>query len=318
MKRPLLVAASAATLFAAPTSAIAATVGEEPAGSGQIVYRAAAGESNALYSTGGFPLGFRELGAPVHVSDPCFQDGDVVRCPTLPEVFLRDRDDIAWFRAGFGEVRLHGGSGDDDLFASAPTDATAAGDGGADVIRVTAGLTGTADGGSGDDRISGGGATDGASVLNGGGDDDLIAHAGSSFATLDGGSGNDRIVAGDAFGGTRMTGGGGNDTLAFAVGAAAFGTWTIDAGSGNDVVSGHPGPDTVHGGGGVDWIDVNGGGADTVDCGTGVDIVWADVTDTVAADCELRLNAKAPRNPLVDAARTDAAALLARSYEFPS
>ena len=37
---------------------------------------------------------------------------------------------------------------------------------------------------------------------------------------------------------------------------------------------------------GNDYIDVRGGGADTVTCGAGVDVVLADASDTVSGDCE--------------------------------
>ena len=47
--------------------------------------------------------------------------------------------------------------------------------------------------------------------------------------------------------------------------------------------------DTIDGGAGRDYIDVLNGGADTVDCGSGSDVVRFDATDTVAANCEILL-----------------------------
>ncbi|WP_028065692.1 calcium-binding protein [Solirubrobacter soli] len=313
MKRPLLLAAFATALFAVPASAQAAVVGDED---GATVFRAGAGESNAVYSAGGFPTAFRDLGAPVHVNAPCTDDGATFSCPTAPVFYLNDRADIGWIITNFGPGEVHGGGGADDLFVSASQDARAEGDSGDDIVDVSASLTGYGLGGSGDDRIAGGGPTDGASVLDGGGDDDLVAHAGSQFATLGGGSGDDRVVGGNALSGT-LTGGGGNDVLTFANGAAAQGVWTIDGGSGNDTITGHPAHDVVHGGSGNDRIDVADGNADDVDCDGGLDIVYADVIDTVASDCELRLNFRGPRNSAVESARSAAAALIARPHPFP-
>ena len=57
---------------------------------------------------------------------------------------------------------------------------------------------------------------------------------------------------------------------------------------GNDVLRGGPGRDRIIGGPGNDSIAANGdGAADTVSCGTGTDIVNADLGDAVARDCEV-------------------------------
>lgn len=62
----------------------------------------------------------------------------------------------------------------------------------------------------------------------------------------------------------------------------------IDAGRGTDFVHGGPGRDVIDGGPGADRIAVQyDGSRDTVRCGSGVDIVNADLVDSVAADCEL-------------------------------
>jgi Ca2+-binding RTX toxin-like protein len=313
MKRPLLVAAFATALAAVPASAHAAVVGDQ---GGTIVFRAGAGESNAVYSADGFPPAFRELGARLRVNDPCTGGASSFSCPWAPVFYLDDRADTAWIVSDFGPGEVHGGSGADDLYVSASQDTRAEGDAGDDIIDVSAGLTGYGIGGGGDDRIAGGGPTDGASVLDGGSGEDLIAHAGSQFATLTGGSGDDRVVAGSASSGP-MSGGGGDDVLTFASGAAGYGAWTIDGGGGNDTITGHPALDVVHAGGGNDRVDVADGSADQVDCGGGVDVVYADAADTVAGDCELRLNIRAPRNAAVEAARAAAAALIARPHPFP-
>ncbi|HEX3455991.1 MAG TPA: hypothetical protein VHS03_15310, partial [Gaiellaceae bacterium] len=63
---------------------------------------------------------------------------------------------------------------------------------------------------------------------------------------------------------------------------------TISGLGGNDVLRGGPGRDRIYGGPGNDSITVNGDGApDVVACGTGTDIVNADLGDAVARDCEV-------------------------------
>ena len=51
------------------------------------------------------------------------------------------------------------------------------------------------------------------------------------------------------------------------------------------------------------------GAPDTISCGAGQDVVWADATDTVSSDCELRLSGPAPSLPGTAQAIADAAAL---------
>jgi Ca2+-binding RTX toxin-like protein len=60
----------------------------------------------------------------------------------------------------------------------------------------------------------------------------------------------------------------------------------ISGGAGNDVLFGNLGPDVVAGGSGDDRINVVRGETDTVRCGSGRDVVLADGSDHVAADCE--------------------------------
>src|SRR3954466_6390720 len=98
MRRVLGVVIGAITL-AAPSTAIAATVG--PDASGRIVFKAAAGEANAVY--GNFT--FRELGAPLTVRPPCVA-GTVVTCPFNPSFLLRDGDDTAWYLSDRGDTSL--------------------------------------------------------------------------------------------------------------------------------------------------------------------------------------------------------------------
>ena len=59
-------------------------------------------------------------------------------------------------------------------------------------------------------------------------------------------------------------------------------------GSGADFLQGGPGRDTIDAGPGRDLVAVSyDGSRDAVRCGTGADVVNADLTDTVADDCEL-------------------------------
>ncbi|HEV7807476.1 MAG TPA: hypothetical protein VGO80_16775, partial [Solirubrobacteraceae bacterium] len=61
---------------------------------------------------------------------------------------------------------------------------------------------------------------------------------------------------------------------------------TISGGPGNDRIFGGLDEDTVSGDEGDDRISVVDGSVDRVDCGDGTDIVFADVVDVVAANCE--------------------------------
>lgn len=60
----------------------------------------------------------------------------------------------------------------------------------------------------------------------------------------------------------------------------------VIGGDGNDQLTGGPGDDEIQAGAGNDIINVKNDGADTVDCGSGSDIVFADDKDDVAGNCE--------------------------------
>ena len=64
------------------------------------------------------------------------------------------------------------------------------------------------------------------------------------------------------------------------------GSDTINGGPGNDRIFGGLDPDNVAGDDGDDRINVVDGTVDTVDCGAGIDTVFADVVDVIAASCE--------------------------------
>jgi serralysin len=155
----------------------------------------------------------------------------------------------------------------------------------------------------GDDIVLGAGADD---VIATGDGDDTIVYEGlkEGYDSVDGGAGTDRLVAardGSAIGVTSFTGieaisanghagvflraSGRSETLDFS-GVTLDGIARIDAGTGNDTVTGSAGADTILGGGGNDLL--RGGGGDDVFLvgrGDGVDRVAGDAGfDTIRAD----------------------------------
>jgi len=100
----------------------------------------------------------------------------------------------------------------------------------------------------------------------------LAAPAGVIAATIRGTSRADRLVG--TSGADTIDGGAGNDVILGLGGA--------------DLLIGGPGRDRIFGGPGNDSIAANGDAArDTISCGSGVDIVNADLGDSVARDCEV-------------------------------
>ena len=85
--------------------------------------------------------------------------------------------------------------------------------------------------------------------------------------------------------------------LVFAAPAAAA---TIHAPKHGGLVLGTPAPDSITGGPGNDFVQAAWGGVDRVDCGAGFDVVAADLSDKVAANCQVvsrRLSVDASTNP---------------------
>ena len=100
----------------------------------------------------------------------------------------------------------------------------------------------------------------------------LVLSSAATAARLVGTDGPDRLVG--TMGSDSIFGRGGSDLI--------FGL------AGNDFLHGGPGRDLLDGGPGDDRIMAAYDGArDTVRCGPGLDVVNADLLDTVAADCEL-------------------------------
>ena len=60
----------------------------------------------------------------------------------------------------------------------------------------------------------------------------------------------------------------------------------VEGGSGDDLLTGDGGRDTIRGGSGNDRINARDGRRDSISCGAGRDTVIADRCDRVAKDCE--------------------------------
>lgn len=202
-----------------------------------------------------------------------------------------NRSDIPYMRqiahGGDGDDRIEGHGLVDSLYGDEGNDAIMAGPGN-DVL-VGGGGDDELQGGEGSDSLHGGEGTD---VLDGGGGDDVSRHVpGYAIAgahlyrdTLDGGPGPDVLRGGggdfDAVDYSSRTGPvkvtldglandgepGENDLVAADVGDAT-------GGSGNDVLIGNAGPNTLRGGAGADLLDGHGGYGDEVFAGSGDDSV---------------------------------------------
>jgi Ca2+-binding RTX toxin-like protein len=287
-----------------PGVASASTVSVD--GSGTVIYQALPGEANKLNLASPFgPFGFADTGAPLAVGPGCTADV-LVTCPAgTISATLGDRADSARVNsfAPAGDVSVDGGNGNDDLLVGGNHAATALGGSGDDIIVMASNSATTASGGPGSDRLAG---LSGSDSLNGDGADLLTEREGPAAATLSGGDGNDRLVGGDA---DQLNGGNGSDIL---IGGAAFGLAAIDGGNGIDLITSTGGA-TITAGAGADLVNAANGSdaADTISCGPGYDVVWADATDRVARDCERRLSGPAPTLPGTTAAIADAQALLA-------
>jgi Ca2+-binding RTX toxin-like protein len=296
------VAAGACALIAAIPAAYAGTVGVSATSPDDVTFVAQAGERNALEVI--YPsqvLIVTDSGAELTSGAGCVSLGpNSAQCEIHPNVnaYLADKDDrarVSWA----GRVQVWAGSGNDDVVASSfGTAGIAYGEAGNDILGAVGEGGQLADGGPGDDVLNVF-AFGGESTANGGDGRDVIEfrHAGTTSigpATLDGGSGADTILAQPTWTGTSTANGGpGNDVIVITSAPPFFGlgsSYQLIGGSGADLLTGGATVDTVDGGDGADVIDVRDGGADSVVCGAGVDVVRHDASDTVAADCELRLN----------------------------
>ena len=121
---------------------------------------------------------------------------------------------------------------------------------------------------SGDDVICGRGGAD--KIIGLGGDD--ILRGGPGPDTIYGGSGDDRVVGGP--GDDKLFGQGGDDVVRGDSGAD-----TLIGGGGDDLLGGAQGDDLIRATDSITNID-------RVRCGAGDDLLLADGTDRVRADCE--------------------------------
>jgi Ca2+-binding RTX toxin-like protein len=297
----LMTLAVAAAAVAAIPAAYAGTVGVSATSPDDIAFVAEAGERNSLEVL--YPsqvLVVTDSGAALTAGAGCSSLGpNSAQCEIHPNVnaTLADKDDrarVSWA----GRVQVWAGSGNDDVVASSfGTAGIAYGEAGNDIVGAVGEGGQLADGGPGDDVLNVF-AFGGESTAIGGDGRDVIEfrHAGTPSigpATLDGGSGADTILAQPTWtGASTANGGPGNDVIVITSAPPFFGlgsSYLLLGGSGVDLLTGGASVDTVDGGDGPDVIDVRDGGADTVVCGAGFDVVRHDASDTVAADCEVRL-----------------------------
>ena len=172
---------------------------------------------------------------------------------------------------GNGSNVLTGNGGDDTLVGGAGNDSLSGGDGD-DVFEI-----GT---GSGTDRFDGGA-----------GQDLIIATADAAIIGIAALEGIEAIDAG-GFGGVSIIGTAAAETLDFS-GVALTGIVLIDAGSGNDIVTGSTGDDSFvlgsgndlfFGGDGDDrFVARSGAGLDSIDGGAGFDSIIADADDVIVS-----------------------------------
>lgn len=176
---------------------------------------------------------------------------------------------------------LDGQGGDDNLYGGAGNDTIATGSG-----------QNTVEDGPGDDYVTGGPGNDtfivgtGKDVILPGDGVDTISYASRTVGvtiTLNGNADDGEPGEGDNVGndGERAYGGSGNDTLV----ANDLGN-LLDGGPGNDTIIGGRGEDRLVGNEGDDIIDARDGRFDSIDCGPGHDIVYADAID-FTENCEV-------------------------------
>ena len=257
------------------------------------VFRAFNGETNDLTVTGGLGFVFFDSLALITAGPGCtlLPDGSG-SCPDVKvvEAYMKDQDDTVDLTIS-GVARVWAGSGDDFVRADSFSSGTFVyGQGGDDDIAAGGEGGQLTDGGSGNDIVNAGGFAGNATGLGGSGTD--VVYYRTVFgghATLDGGTGDDTIITHPA-GGT-AAGGNGDDIIVIHGQVPQFpgGGFTVSGGDGADTIVGDVFADTIDGGDDRDYIDVLNGGADTVACGSGTDVVRYDATDTVAADCEILL-----------------------------
>jgi Ca2+-binding RTX toxin-like protein len=299
LRRLVILGTAVSALLAAAAPANAGTI--SVSASDDVTFVARPGETNALEVP--YPAAtmiVTDAGAGLTAGAGCVPLGpNSADCGIHPNIdaYLGNKDDTAQV-AWAGRVQIWAGPGNDSVVASSfGQHGTAYGEAGDDVLGVVGEGGQLADGGPGDDVLDVF-AFGGQSTGIGGNGRDIIEFRSSQTTaiippTLDGGNGRDTIYAQPAWSGSgTVTGGRGDDTIVITSVLPLYGTgssYLLLGGPGDDTVTGGVSIDTVDGGGGDDSIDVTDGGADTVTCGAGHDVVRYDPSDTVAADCEVLL-----------------------------
>ncbi len=287
-----LAVASVALILPVAASAGTVSIPDPDAYPPLAVFNAKSGEQNRLtVESGNFMNSlFRDAGATLRAGGGCDFDGSAIACfpAAAVDAYLGDRDDTAsveglrghvWAGSGDDVVSGYSNSGPLEIYGQGGDDELGAGGIGGQLV----------DGGAGDDLLYVGGFEGTATGIGGSGNDVMVFVGSYQLsAVLDGGSGADRITLQPGVLST-VAGGSGDDTVDVAGDRPVYSTggYTIEGGSGDDHLSGGPDADIVNGGGDDDTIDVAGGGADTVSCGRGRDVVLADASDTIASDCEI-------------------------------
>jgi Ca2+-binding RTX toxin-like protein len=311
MRRPATVLALACALVTVPGVAAASTVTADPA-TRDAVFSGGGGANDVTMSTRGTPFGsvppfdgvrlwFIDAAQPLRAGVGCVA-GLPVWCRAFDAtVNLGGGNDRFGPAFSDGYVTVTGGSGQDHIDVNGNDD-TASGGSGDDWLRVGGNLSGYGNGDSGDDDIRSFASS--STFLSGGSGDDLVY--GDRFHNqLSGDSGNDDLILGGQMLSGSATGGSGGDVMVVLDDSPFSATVTLSGGAGGDVIVGQRGgTDTVSGESGIDVIDVSGdaGEADTVECGSGRDTVYADADDVVVGDCETVLSGPMPANGRVEAA----------------
>jgi hypothetical protein len=310
MRSSLALAATLTASIVLPATAVASTVGFED---GTVVFRSGSRTSDMTLSQPDFgTLAFTDARQTLSAGAGC-TPGAPVLCanPDLAPQLIRlggGNDRVRAF--SFSSLTVTASGGNDDIDANGNATDVSAGLGDDKVVVGSNGLAVVA-AGDGDDAVR---TTTGmSSQLDGQGGKDLLVATRPFVNTVTGGGGNDDIfvMAGDG----SVKGGDGDDALILR-GDGFFGSYSVDGGTGNDAILGSTGNDTIHGAGGNDVIDASGdaadfGSVDSIDCGGGLDTVYADAEDTVAANCERVLSGPAARPAAVTRALTHLA------HEFP-
>jgi Ca2+-binding RTX toxin-like protein len=311
--RPTFALLTVAAGVALPTGvAAASTVSVDPAG-GPAVFLSGAPASDVTSRVADGFVTFKDSLQPLTAGANCTAGPPVACAATAQDIRFGYGNDR--FR-GFSrfQISVSGGGGRDAIRAAGEYNIVSGGNGN-DSVWENGNSLGAVNGDAGDDRLY---TFEAPARLHGGTGNDLLVAGAVNFGNqLAGDDGNDELVVPASAGGSgTATGGAGADVIVI---DTQFGGYTIDGGSGSDTIDGGPGVDTVTGGSGGDVIDVSGDAtADSVDCGSGFDIVYFDAGDTVASNCEIRRPGPAPALPQVTAARANADAFVTAMPAIPA